>query len=50
MLNDWFNLLWVSANELGELADHAGCELAAIEPMGMLFAAELRPRGNSCAG
>jgi hypothetical protein len=39
---DWFELLWVSPDELGSLAEQHGWDLVATEPSGVIYGAELR--------
>lgn len=41
--SDWFDLLWVSPDELSEIAHEHGWELVATEPAGIIYGAELRP-------
>lgn len=43
LATDWFELLWVSPDELGQIAQQSGWELTAVQPAGIFYAAELRP-------
>lgn len=43
LATDWFSLLWASADELEEVCARHGWHIAATEPHGIVYAAELRP-------
>jgi hypothetical protein len=44
LASDWFDLLWLSVEELQTIALRCDWEMTAVEPVGIIYAVELQPR------